>query len=77
VTISLVSGPVVLNHPTDNLVLLIPLYSKALLRISGKLEIFGCRPIELELSEAPEQLPGRPASSDLRVQYSLTPETAN
>ncbi len=31
-------------------------YSKALLRMSKKLEIFGCRPVEEELSEAPQQL---------------------
>ncbi len=31
-------------------------YSKALLRMSKKLEIFGCQPVEEELSEAPQQL---------------------
>jgi predicted nucleic acid-binding protein len=34
-------------------------YSKALLRISKKLEIFGCPPVEQELSEAPEPLQGK------------------
>jgi predicted nucleic acid-binding protein len=31
-------------------------YSKALLRMRKKLEIFGCPPVEEELSEAPEQI---------------------
>lgn len=30
--------------------------SKALLRMSNKLEIFGCRPVEEELEEAPQRL---------------------
>jgi predicted nucleic acid-binding protein len=31
-------------------------YSKALLRMSKKIEIFGCPPVEQELSEAPQRL---------------------
>jgi len=34
-------------------------YSKALFRMSKRLEIFGCPPVKKELSEAPERLRGK------------------
>jgi predicted nucleic acid-binding protein len=34
-------------------------YSKALLRMSNKVRLFGCPPVEEELTEAPERLRGR------------------
>lgn len=34
-------------------------YSKALLRMSERLEIFGCEPIETELKKAPESMRGK------------------
>jgi hypothetical protein len=45
--------PVETDHYWDTV------YSKALLRMSSRLEIFGCPPIEVELSEAPGQLRGK------------------
>ncbi len=37
-------------------------YSKALLRITKRIEIFSCEPVEDELSDAPEPLPRRSLS---------------
>lgn len=47
------SFPVETDHYWDTV------YSKALLRMSKRLEIFGCQPVEEELSEAPQQLRGK------------------